>query len=226
MNSGIASVKGGRIAVEKGLRLGRLVVGDDVEPKVYGSGRSVRQVEVICDCGVVKAMTASNLSRGTARSCGCLISENLIKRNHRHGLSRDPVYWLHQSMVSRCDDVKPKNARSYMDKGITVCSEWRDVSVFAEWAYANGYKKGLQIDRTNNAKGYSPDNCRFVTPRVNAQNRSTSFVWNIKGHTFPSCKAAGDHFGVNAQTIHNWVSRGEEGCAKRKRYGESHSVRT
>ena len=42
-----------------------------------------------------------------------------------------------------------------------------------------GIKKGLQLDRRDNDKGYSPDNCRWVTSAVNNFNRR-----NVKGYRY------------------------------------------
>ena len=59
----------------------------------------------------------------------------------------------------------------------TVCDEWLDFSNFARWALANGYRQGLQIDRIDNARGYSPDNCRWVTRVVQNRNRRMTPKW-------------------------------------------------
>lgn len=53
--------------------------------------------------------------------------------------------------------------------------KWRrDPKAFFDWALANGYEHGLEIDRENNDKGYKPSNCRFVTSQVNAMNKRTT----------------------------------------------------
>jgi hypothetical protein len=64
----------------------------------------------------------------------------------------------------------------YFYKGIKVCDEWKEsISKFCEWAKNNGYEKGLQLDRIDNSKGYSPFNCRFVTSKINNNNRDNTF---------------------------------------------------
>lgn len=72
----------------------------------------------------------------------------------------------------------------YFHKGITVCEEWKYTrEAFCEWAKKNGYKKGLQLDRIDNSKGYSPNNCRFVTSKINNNNRDNTFFVTYNNET-------------------------------------------
>ena len=67
-----------------------------------------------------------------------------------------------------------KGYADYGGRGIKICQEWlNDNRSFFEWAIKNGWKDGLYIDRKDNDKDYSPDNCRFVTRDVNNNNRRT-----------------------------------------------------
>ena len=54
-----------------------------------------------------------------------------------------------------------------MDKGITVCDEWKDYAKFHVWSLNNGYADDLELDRKDDAKGYSPENCQWVTHKEN-----------------------------------------------------------
>lgn len=94
-----------------------------------------------------------------------------------------PLAAVHGSMMKRCGHHAGRSdflCRYYKGRGIEVCQEWRSFPVFEEWALSNGYVKGLQLDRIDPDKGYSPDNCRFVTPHENALNRRSSIrvLWN------------------------------------------------
>lgn len=95
------------------------------------------------------------------------------KANHfyRHGMSSDPLYNLCTQMIARCHNPNHPSYYRYGARGITVCDEWRfDRVKFIEWARNNGYKKGLSIDRIDNSKGYSPENCRWVDNFIQQNN--------------------------------------------------------
>jgi len=69
----------------------------------------------------------------------------------------------------------------YGAAGIKLCTEWReDSSVFYKWCLGNGYSDSLTLDRIDNSKGYSPDNCRWTTKSVQSQNSSQSKLNNEK----------------------------------------------
>lgn len=87
-------------------------------------------------------------------------------------------------MLGRCRD---KNNKDYGGRGITVCDEWESsFPSFREWALSSGYKHGLTIDRIDNNKGYSPDNCRWVGAKEQALNRRSNRIATFNGetHTF------------------------------------------
>jgi hypothetical protein len=76
-------------------------------------------------------------------------------------------------MIQRCENPRHVGWHRYGGRGISICPEWRSSrKAFFDWALANGYQHGLQIDRINNDGNYEPANCRFVTRSVNSQNRS------------------------------------------------------
>jgi len=99
-----------------------------------------------------------------------------------HGKTGTKIHNLWKYIHSRCKRSDPKTT-SYKTKGITVCDEWKSSQAFIEWAESNGYQEGLQIDRINNDEGYSPDNCRFVTPQENANNRDNTMLLTLNGKT-------------------------------------------
>lgn len=66
-------------------------------------------------------------------------------------------------------DTNNRHAKIY--SRLTVAPEWNDWLVFYNWAKNNGWQPGLTIDRIDNNKGYSPDNCRWVSKKENNRNR-------------------------------------------------------
>lgn len=87
---------------------------------------------------------------------------------------RDRLDIIHFNMIQRCTNPNSTYFHRYGGRGITVCHEWRTRNNFKEWALSHGYRNDLTIDRIDNDKGYSPDNCRWVTPSQNCCNRSTT----------------------------------------------------
>ena len=109
-----------------------------------------------------------------------------IKENKR---SNDRLYILYYHIKSRCYNPKNISAKWYSEKGIGMCEEWlNDYETFKAWAIENGYDysksmKEQTIDRIDSNKDYSPDNCRFVTMRENAQNTSQNVNITYQGKT-------------------------------------------
>ena len=90
------------------------------------------------------------------------------------------------NMKTRCYDINSKDYKYYGERGIYICDEWitGNTFPFIEWALLNGYEKGLQIDRIDNNKPYSPENCRFVTRVENMRNQRTNRSVKYRGEIF------------------------------------------
>lgn len=94
------------------------------------------------------------------------------------------VLW--SGVNDRCNRPKARSYKDYGAKGVTLCHEWsnRQGQIrFVKWCLANGYREGLDIDRINNLKGYSPDNCRFTTRKINCRNKSNNVNLTFEGET-------------------------------------------
>ena len=89
----------------------------------------------------------------------------------KHGLTNTKLYHVWVAMRQRCNN---KNCSAYIyygARGISICEEWNDFLSFYKWAMSNGYDEKLSIDRIDNNKGYSPDNCRWATQSMQIVNR-------------------------------------------------------
>ena len=62
--------------------------------------------------------------------------------------------------------------------GVTMCEEWRhSFEAFWFWAWLNGYRDDLTIDRIDGRKGYCPENCRWATRSEQNRNRRMTDAW-------------------------------------------------
>jgi hypothetical protein len=139
---------------------------------------------VRCECGAELVVLGRNLRSGNSKSCGCLNREKLVASRRIHGCQGTRLYLIWQNMKRRCCDPKRSQWKDYGGRGITVCKEWNQSFLgFLDWALANGYQEDLFIDRRDNALGYSPQNCRFVTRPENCNNKRSNVLATIFGES-------------------------------------------
>lgn len=161
--------------IEIGERYGRLVILSEGERHVLPSGRSQRTINCQCDCGAFKTVALNNLRNGHTQSCECLHIERIKTEKTTHGLSKHNLYKKLYQMKKRCYSPSNDHYHRYGGRGIKICDEWlKDFQTFYNWAMANGWEEGLEIDRKDNNGNYEPSNCRFITSQENKRNRKTS----------------------------------------------------
>jgi hypothetical protein len=139
----------------------------------------------VCDCGKSINAPTGHLNYGSITSCGCKRLSTLSaqgKKNATHGMRHSRLTNIYEGMRKRCYVKNDKSYSRYGGKGITICNEWLgNIPEFIKWAKSNGYDDKLQIDRINGAKGYSPDNCRWVDCITQQNNRISNLSVNIDG---------------------------------------------
>lgn len=165
-----------------GNKYGRLLVISRVP------GLQNRKVVYVCkcDCGKEVITRSDSLKNGHAQSCGCRHKDIVSENSKKHGKYGTRLYRIWGSMIQRCANQKHKAYNNYGGRGINVCSEWlSDFNNFYQWAKENGYSDELQLDRTNNNKGYQPNNCRFVTVKENNRNRRCTKTVDVNGKKIP-----------------------------------------
>jgi hypothetical protein len=78
---------------------------------------------------------------------------------------------IKKDIKKRCYNKNSKRYKDYGGRGITICDEWLNNRIaFFLWSLKNGYADNLSIDRIDNDKGYSPDNCRWTNYDQQMQN--------------------------------------------------------
>jgi len=132
-----------------GLVSGKLTVVSHVERSLYLCR---------CECGGEKVVARYDLNSGEVKTCGCS-----NKGRTKHGLKNTPEYSIWRGIKTRCYNPNDKKYHRYGGRGIVMCDAWLDPVVFCQFVRENRKSPDLQIDRIDNDKGYSPENCRFVT---------------------------------------------------------------
>lgn len=159
-----------------GKRFGRLTIDRITGLNIHKK----RLSECTCDCGKEVEVIVRLLLTGVVVSCGCKRSEGNFK--NIHGMRNTKIYGIWLTMKQRCNNPNTKCYHNYGGKGIKVCDEWESsFESFYEWSIANGYEDDLSIDRINNDKGYSPDNCRWATVIVQANNKRNNRIIRYNG---------------------------------------------
>ena len=116
-----------------------------------------------------RGLLQSIFSREKEREIGKRKSDGSVTRTTRHGLSHTRLYKKWLNMMNRCYDDSYENYDQYGGRGISVCPEWHDFSMF--YWHMGESPIGMELDRVDNDGIYCPENCRWVTPLVNNHNR-------------------------------------------------------
>ncbi len=100
---------------------------------------------------------------------------NTEKRNTR-------LYSIWRNMKTRCYNKKAPKYKTYGEKGVRICKEWKDsFDTFYNWSISHGYQDSLSLDRINPKGNYEPSNCRWADATEQACNKTNSRKITYKG---------------------------------------------
>lgn len=142
-----------------------------------------------CRCGNTKKINMYKVIYGETISCGCLLKTHT--HTFKHGLIKHPLYTVWGDIKNRCYNPNNKDYPNYGGRGVRMCDEWfNSPEKFIKWALANGWEKGLQIDKDIiprklgfEALLYSAEMCSIVTPKINSRTLRHNRLVEYKGET-------------------------------------------
>jgi len=193
-----------------GKRYGKLTVLKRSENHVSANGIQHRRWLCKCDCGKEVIVDGEYLKNGDTKSCGCLRAYSGVGNpNYRHGAlvgQQTRLYRIWSNMKQRCNNPLNPYYQKYGGRGIDVCDEWQsDFPTFAKWAKDNGYTDDLTIDRIDVNKGYSPENCRFASMDIQANNTTRNHHIAFNGQTKTMSEWANE-FGIKYSTLRSRIN--------------------
>lgn len=186
-----------------GKKFGRLLVLSEAEKRNSYHPRW----NCVCECGKMVDVLGYHLRSGATKSCGCLSVDWSRENATKHGHHGEPTYWRWNGMRDRCNNPKNKHWKDYGGRGIKCCERWDSFENFL--ADMGERPKGMQLDRIDNNKGYSKENCRWVTCSQNGRNKRDSIYLTFNGET-KHIKEWAERTGIPYDSIRNRIKHGWE----------------
>jgi hypothetical protein len=125
-----------------------------------------------------------------------------IEKKTKHGDSRRNEFGGKTILYSRWSALVARTTKTYLDcsvnyieRGIDITEKWTGGGEgylnFKNWAYGKYpnldelLEQGYELDREDNDKGYSEENCRFVSHKTNMRNQRITKKVEWKGQLLP-----------------------------------------
>lgn len=186
------------------------IKGVDLTGKRFGNLTVIKKVRIRngvckwlcnCDCGKQTLVNTYHLTKGDIKSCGCK------HHNYGHCQTETRLYHIWCTMKARCLRKTSQKYPQYGGRGIKLYEPWNRFEPFYEWAHNNGYSEDLTIDRIDNNGDYEPDNCRWATPKEQANNtrKNKKYFYNSKAMTLSEISEA---TGMSYKLLYGRLNRG------------------
>lgn len=163
-----------------------------------------------CDCGAEKVMLVSNVLGGKSKSCGCVGRKKTIERSTKHGHAKrgehSDLYEVWAGMMARCTKPYRPDYHRYGGRGIRVCDSW---TVFENFVSDMAPRpEGMILDRFPDSNGnYEPGNCRWATPKEQANNRRSNVMIDHEGRR-QNIESWAQELGIARDVIESRLRRG------------------
>lgn len=160
-----------------------------------------------CDCGktLPNYLGSNQITKQKTQSCGCLLIDRVKESNTTHGLTKTRTYTSWRAMWQRCTDQSHKSYEYYKTR-IPV-DRWKSFEMFL--LDMGNRPLGMSLERIDNSKPYSPENCKWATKRDQQLNRSSTIVVFINGIEMSmreACMTLGtDYNRAKARTRNGWT---------------------
>ena len=135
-----------------------------------------------CDCGETKTVKGQAVRRGSPKSCGCEAKKLTQERMTKHGKYGSPEYRAWRHMIDRCENLNHKEYKHYGARGITVCEAWFEFTQFYT-DMGDRPSSAYSLERKDNSKGYSPENCIWATDETQNRNKRNNVNITYKEET-------------------------------------------
>ena len=153
-------------------------------------------------CGSEHNVVGYSLTSGSSSKCRSCVPRETLSKPFR----KTRLYTIYQGMLARCYNQNCASYKDYGGRGIFICDEWKtDRDSFFRWAMSSGYSDGMTVERVDVNGPYSPENCCWVTPEMQARNRRNSIMVNYGGDSVRLAVAC-DRAGISPETV-RWYKR-------------------
>ena len=168
-----------------------------------------------CDCGNEILRRYSSIIKTKSSSCHNCRSKY---KDINQATEFKPLHSLWMDIANRTQKNNKHHRSCYKEHNIKMCVEWKQsFRNFYSWALQNGYKyeklsngfNKYTIDRIDPYKGYSPENCRWITIQEQQRNKTSNKIIEWQGKIYKLWELS-KKYNINEHTlyyrlfVYNW----------------------